>query len=107
VEPCASIIAACLPTLGPFLQHWRAPQSIATATHPIVSTSGAGTKSVQVSKNNSSLAENGWLELGEGGINEAGVVSRDTDLELGRLDQGTRQSHRAIYVERTFSVDGS
>jgi hypothetical protein len=111
VEPCTSIIAACLPTLGPLLQKWRRSQSNATTTSPIVSTLSAVTtttdKSGNTSKDSSSMSERGFFESGEGGVNEAGVESRDPDLELGRLEQETRQSHRAIHVKRTFSVDGS
>lgn len=96
IEPCASIVAACLPTLGPILNGWRLPESVVQSVRSALSihSGGSASRSHQhapidiphEAARQSPAAKKAWMELpsdsatGVGGLQGLEL----SDLEFGR-----------------------
>jgi hypothetical protein len=101
VEACASIIASCLPTLGPLFAA-RSPQSIVNSVRSIFSIRSGSVFSVNRQQPKSSgdsqssaAAKNVWIELNNTERTTGSGVA--TDLE------NQKKAVRGIVVERSFN----
>jgi len=113
IEPCTSIIAACLPTLGPLLQTWRAPESIVNSVRSVLSIHSAGSasrtnaatlKAKQDSEHSqSSLDKRAWIAL-DSHEAFATIGSASEDVELANLTNVGRQHESHIRVDKTFAT---
>ena len=113
IEPSTSIVAACLPTLGPLLKGWRMPQSIVNGDRSVLLSNnahcGAGSQQYAGSKmsndkadQDSRTAKRAWMELPS---NSAVAEAGPQDLELATLEAGAGIIFKeGILVERSFAT---
>ena len=99
IEACASVVAACLPTLGPLWGGFRTPQSIIASIRSVFSLKSGSTLSVskaKVSEDKPALTGAAWYELQTQGTNATDISStfyRDVEA----------QSSNKILVKSTFT----
>ena len=96
IEPCASIVAACLPTLGPILNGWRLPESVVQSVRSVLSihSGGSASRSHQhapmdipnEAAHHSPAAKKAWMELpSDSATGVDGLQGLElSDLEFGR-----------------------
>ena len=99
IEACASVVAACLPTLGPLWGEFRTPESIIRSISSIFSLKSGSIFSVskaKVSEDKPSVTGAAWYELQTQGTNATKISSpfyRDAEA----------QSSNKILVKSTFT----
>jgi hypothetical protein len=100
IEACASIIAACLPTLGPIFKAAHTPMSLLGSVRSILSTILRSASSINVKKN-SGFAEIARSTSSTQG-NEPIEESRGGQLELDISYWDTNSG--AIQIEKRYGI---